>query len=95
MVIRNCGWSGQRTQSVNPVWARRSVVCFECPKSAITRQSASYLEYFKAWKRYGGEIADSVPAKVADALLVLNDELKAEAQHGETQKQQHQQKGLK
>jgi hypothetical protein len=36
-----------------------------------------------------------VPAKVADALLVLNDELKAEAQHGETQKQQHQQKGLK
>jgi hypothetical protein len=36
----------------------------------------------------------SVPAKVADALLVLNDELKAEAQHGETQKQQFHQKGF-
>lgn len=95
MVIRNCGWSGQQTRSVNPVWARRSIVCFECPKSAITRQSAYFLEQFKAWKRYGGEIAHSVPAKVADALLVLDEELKAEAQHGETQKQQHQQKGLK
>jgi hypothetical protein len=36
-----------------------------------------------------------VPAKLADALLVLNDELKAEAQHAETQKQQHDQKGPK
>jgi hypothetical protein len=71
-------------------------VCFECPKSAITRQSAHYVEHFKAWKTYGGgQIADSVPAKVADALLVLNDELKAEAQHGETQKQQYHQKGPK
>jgi hypothetical protein len=69
-------------------------VSFECPKSAITRDSAYYLEHFKAWKQYGGDIADSVPAKVADALLVLNHELKAEAQHGETQSQQFQQKGL-
>jgi hypothetical protein len=70
-------------------------VSFECPKSAITRQSAYYLEHFHAWKKHGGQIADSVPAKVADALLVLNDELKAEAQHGETQKQQDGRKGPK
>jgi hypothetical protein len=51
------------------------------------------LEYFKAWRQYGMDIPGSVPAKIADALLVLRQEAKVEEQHGETQGQQYQQKG--
>ena len=76
-----------------PVWARRNVVCFACPKSSITRQSAYFLEQFNVWKKYGGEIPRSISAKAADALLLLNKELKAEDQYVEAQKQ-HQRKGI-
>jgi hypothetical protein len=89
--IRNCGWSEQKARPSNPVWARRNIVSFECPKSSITRQSAYVLEQFKAWKRFGGEISSWIPAKLADALLILNHESKIEGQDGETQKQQFQQ----
>jgi hypothetical protein len=46
------------------------------------------LDQFKAWKQYGIDIPAWIPAKLADALLLLNHELKQEGQHGETQKQQ-------
>ncbi len=93
MKVRNCGWIEDPVRPLSPVWARRNVFSFECPKSAITRQSAYLLERFNSWRRFGEGVDGSVPAKMADAFLFLKNELELEEQYGKTQKQHSERKG--
>lgn len=82
--MRNCAWlkySGDDRGRV--VWARRGLMTLQCPKSLITPQSLSLLEQFRIWQEFGGGAAWSLEAKVAEAILVLEQALKMEIEHGE------------
>ena len=54
-----------------------------CPKSIITGQSLEMLERFTYWKLVGGGSLMQDDAKVADALLFLNEQWLEEEKHGE------------
>ena len=55
----------------------------QCPKSVITAQSLSFLERFRIWKAFGGGTPWSCEAKAAEAMLVLEEALQMEIEHGE------------
>jgi hypothetical protein len=55
-----------------------------CPKSIITGQSLEILERFTYWKAAGGGSLMQEEAKMADALLFLNEQWLEEEKHGET-----------
>ena len=55
---------------------------FHCPKSIITPQSLLLLEQFRIWKEFGGGAPWALEAKVADAILVLEEAWRKENQHG-------------
>lgn len=52
----------------------------ECPKSAVTPGSVELLEKFFGWKLGGGGALNDLPAKEADAFLILEGEWRAESQ---------------
>jgi hypothetical protein len=54
------------------VWARKSIVSLQCPKSVISAQSKTFLEHFRLWKQFGGGFPWWADAKTADALLILD-----------------------
>ncbi|MBI3209240.1 MAG: hypothetical protein HYZ37_10125 [Candidatus Solibacter usitatus] len=66
-----------------PVWMRRRVVCEQCPRSVITAQSEQWLRLYASWKALGG-IRDwmHVEARCADALMMLENEMREEMRHG-------------
>ena len=49
-----------------------------CPKSIITAESMYLLEEFNVWKRCSGGPLHAMPARVADAILMLDNEFRAE-----------------
>lgn len=57
-----------------------------CPKSIITPQSLEYLERFMYWKSAGGGRLFEEDAKLADAVLLLNEQWVEEQENGETKK---------
>jgi hypothetical protein len=57
-----------------------------CPKSIISAQSLEMLERFSCWKAAGGGSLMSEEAKVADAVLFLNEQWKKELDDGEIEK---------
>jgi len=69
--------------SKRPVWARRGVVAMACPKSIISARSLEMLERFGYWKAAGGGSLLQEEAKVADAILFLNEEWRKEQDSGE------------
>jgi len=62
------------------VWARGRVSSEECPKSLVTPKSVAWLEKFFGWKFAGGGSLKELPAKDADAFLILEGEWRAESQ---------------
>jgi len=52
----------------------------ECPKSLVTPASVELLEKFFGWKFAGGGSVMELPAKEADAFLILEGEWRAEAE---------------
>ena len=84
MKIRNCAWAGdeQVVKSERVVWARAGVVAFNCPKSIISPNSVYFLEHFKNWKVFGGGTLLFLEAKVADAVLVLEQAWQKENHRG-------------
>jgi hypothetical protein len=64
------------------VWVRGRVSSEECPKSLVTPASVELLEKFFGWKFAGGGSLAEMPAKEADAFLILEGELKAETEGG-------------
>ncbi|HEX7363299.1 MAG TPA: hypothetical protein VF283_22645 [Bryobacteraceae bacterium] len=84
MSIRNCGWvRGMAQAGTKPVWGRRGVFTTSCPKSEITAQSLYLLEHFQWSKKLGAGDIWQLPAKVADALAVLEEAWQMEKQHGQ------------
>ncbi len=61
---------------------RRHSAIEECPRSYITAQSVAWLEAFYAWRLTGRQTLDDVPARQADAFLVLEGELMEENSDG-------------
>jgi hypothetical protein len=57
-----------------------------CPKSSTTAQSHDFLERFGYWKATGGGSLLQEDAKVADAILFLNEQWMEEERHGEAEK---------
>jgi hypothetical protein len=62
------------------VWARGRVSSEECPKSLVTPASVELLEKFYGWKFAGGGSLAELPAKDADAFLILEGEWRGEAE---------------
>ncbi len=79
---RRCGWL-PRAMATAPrvIWARGRVSTVVCPKSLISGASLAWLEAFYAWKRLGGPAAEEMSARQAQAFLLLERELEAEASH--------------
>ena len=61
-----------------PVWARGGVSTTQCPKSLISAESLVFLEEFNIWRRFGCGDAQWMNARVADAIALLEDELRLE-----------------
>jgi hypothetical protein len=55
----------------------------ECPKSYITADSTTWLDEFFVWKADGAMNLMSLPARTAEALLVLEREWRVEMEHAE------------
>ena len=56
------------------VWARGRAAAEECPTSLVTPQSVDWVERFFARKLTGGGSVMEMPARQADALLMLEKE---------------------
>ena len=70
-------------EAARPVWLRRTAMTKRCPKSVITAESAAWLDEFFTWKVGGpGSLLD-LPARKADAFLVLEREWRMELKNGE------------
>lgn len=71
---RRCGWLGFNVESIpQPIWTRREIFTTCCPKPLITPQSIAWIEAYVVFKRLGGGLALSTPAKDVDAFLILED----------------------
>jgi hypothetical protein len=82
---RRCGFlpGGGEAAGAAPVWTRARTVLTTCPKSYITSESLSLLEQFHAWKLFGNEDSERLPARTVDAFFVLERELIEERANGE------------
>ena len=60
------------------VWGRGQIAATRCPKSIITAESLYLLDEFNIWKRCPNTPLHKMPARVVDAILVLESEFRAE-----------------
>lgn len=80
-VRRRCGFlAAEKRGPKKLVWVRGRVSSEECPKSLVTPASVELLEKFFGWKFAGGGSLLEMPAKEADAFLILEGEWRAEAE---------------
>lgn len=78
---RRCGFLAEEKRGPKKlVWMRGRVSTEECPKSLVTPASVELLERFFGWKFGGGGSVDALAAKEADAFLILEGELRGEAE---------------
>jgi len=63
------------------VWARGGVVSLECPKSYVSAESVSWVEEYVAWRMSGRQALLDLPARTAEAFLVLDREWRTESDH--------------
>jgi hypothetical protein len=76
---RDCAWLREAgVSSGRIVWGRRQAAATRCPKSIITAESMYLLGEFNVWKRCPGGPLHAMPARVVDAILMLDDEFRAE-----------------
>ncbi len=67
------------------MWGRKQIHVDECPKSLIAGESLALLEEFFVRRRLGITYSLDLPARKADAFLILQDEMEREERNGETQ----------
>ncbi len=60
------------------VWARGKIAAASCPTSYITPESIALLEEFHAWKLIGARDMYGLPARVVEAIFILENELRSE-----------------
>jgi hypothetical protein len=65
------------------VWARARVSVSSCPVSYITSESMSLLEEYYVWKVVGQADCYDLPARLVDAIFVLENELRMERDHAQ------------
>jgi hypothetical protein len=76
---RRCAWAGAEDPGgERVVWGRRQIAVTRCPKSLITGESLYLLEQFSVWKRCPGANLQTMPARMVDAILILENEVRAE-----------------
>jgi hypothetical protein len=81
---RRCGWLVNDADSILPiVWVRGRVSLGTCPTSYITSESIALLEEFHAWKLFGTGSVYDLPARLVEAIFVLEKELRAESNDGQ------------
>jgi hypothetical protein len=81
---RRCGWLPSVTDSIAPiVWVRGRVSLATCPTSYISSESIALLEEFHAWKLFGAGSVYDLPARLVEAIFVLEKELRAEVNDGQ------------
>jgi len=74
---RRCGFLPEEQRGPRRVvWARGTVATEECPTSAVTPASVEFVERFFA-RKIGA--AEEITAREADAFVILERELRAEA----------------
>jgi hypothetical protein len=65
------------------VWVRGTVSLATCPTSYISSESIALLEEFHAWKLLGAGSVYDLPARLVEAIFVLESELRAESNNGQ------------
>jgi hypothetical protein len=60
------------------IWARKKAAVNSCPTSSITPESVAMLEEFHAWKLFGTTELYQLPARLVEAIFVLENELRSE-----------------
>jgi len=65
------------------VWARGRVSVRQCPNSYVTAESTALLEEFYAWKLFGAMDYYKLPARLVEAIFLLENELKMEQRDAE------------
>lgn len=82
---RRCGWAMDAAPPKDGpiIWARGRTTLITCPTSYITAESIALLEEFHAWKLLGATSAYDLPARVVEAIFILEKELRAEQNDGQ------------
>jgi hypothetical protein len=63
------------------VWTRGPIATDECPTSLITAQSVGWVEEFFVWKRLRLALPFDLNARMAEAFLILEEQLESEKQN--------------
>jgi hypothetical protein len=81
---RRCGWLEHDKLASPPiVWARKKVCVSSCPTSHITPESIAMIEEFHVWKLFGASDVYRLPARLVEAIFVLENELRSEGNDAE------------
>ena len=76
---RRCGWLTELpAQVAQPIWARQKAAADSCPTSFITPESIALLEEFHVWKLFGASDVYQLPARLVEAIFLLENELRLE-----------------
>ncbi len=54
-----------------------------CPTSYITSESIAMIEEFHVWKLFGASDVYALPARLVEAIFVLENELRSEGMNAE------------
>jgi hypothetical protein len=81
---RRCGWLSMEP-GVAPVmiWAGGRIAIYSCPTSYMTSESIALLEEFYAWKLLGAGNVYELPARLVEAIFVLEKELRTKSSDGQ------------
>jgi len=82
---RRCGWKspGKSGEGSEIVWGRGAIATTTCPTSYVTTESVALIEEFYAWKLCGAANVYDLPARLVEAIFVLENELRAETNDGQ------------
>ena len=72
---RRCGWLGATNDRPVIVWARGAVTATTCPKSLTTAEMLRWIEEFFTWRASGRGDLRRYPARTAEAILALEQEM--------------------
>ena len=76
---RRCGFVPEAALlAPRVVWAREQVASMSCPTSYVTAESQAFLEEFYAWKLLGSSDYNEMPARLVEAIFILESELRTE-----------------
>lgn len=65
------------------MWMRGRASLATCPTSYVTPESMAFLEGFHAWKLMGAGDFYNLPARLVEAIFVLENELRMEVADGQ------------